>query len=504
MKKLLALLLLAAMLTLSLASCGPTSGPGGINPGDDDDIEYLDSIGDRNFEGEKVVFSTMGHYAYEIYYEDEEPDACDEELYKRNARLMDRFNVVIEPQYQEGQGADDHTAAVRNSVMNGDDSFDVSMVQIWMTGTLVMDGWFYNLREWVPYVKDSLNNGADWWSPDINTAYTIYGNQFVGVSDLNLSAIKTTWCYLFNKQMVEDENIATGLGYETLYDLVKDGKWTLEKVYTIIKDRYEDNTASGTGVDLRDDTDTYGMVVSGSWWLEIQCSAAGINLVTNDGELTPEITPFTSFTKVAEDIYNLSSCSGFYQPQSKSPVDMFAENSALFVMTTFGALESDVIHDSDVEFGVLPMPKANENQKKYHAGSQDAMTSIEIPTTWYDETRMDRVGAIVEAMSAESHRVVLPAYYDLILKHKNTRDEASIEMIEFIYEGRLYDLSQIHSQGKEGLYANGPSGTGTGLFYIMRELGKAPTTVSSWWDSAQELLQSRLDEIVEAYGSVND
>lgn len=503
MKRLLALLLLSATL-FSLVACpaaGPT-GPG--SSGDEGEIAYLDNIGDKNFEGEEVVFSTMDWTAYEIYYEDDKPDVCDEELYKRNARLQDRFNVVITPLYKAGHSAVLHTEDVRTAVMNGDDSFDVSMIQIWMAGPMVTGGWFYDLREWIPYVKDSLNSGADWWSPGINTSYTIYGHQYIAVSDLNLTALQGTWCCVFNKQMVEDENIATGLGYETLYDLVKDGKWTLEKVYTIIKDRYEDNTASGTGVDLRDDTDTYGMVVSGSWWLEIQCSAAGINLVTNDGELTPEITPFTSFTKVAEDIYNLSSCSGFYQPQSKSPVDMFAENSALFVMTTFGALESDVIHDSDVEFGVLPMPKANENQKKYHAGSQDAMTSIEIPTTWYDETRMDRVGAIVEAMSAESHRVVLPAYYDLILKHKNTRDEASIEMIEFIYEGRLYDLSQIHSQGKEGLYANGPSGTGTGLFYIMRELGKAPTTVSSWWDSAQELLQSRLDEIVEAYGSVND
>ena len=36
-----------------------------------------------------------------------------------------------------------------------------------------------------------------------------------------------------------------------------------------------------------------------------QENCIGINLITNDGELTPELTPFTSFTKVAEDIYNL-------------------------------------------------------------------------------------------------------------------------------------------------------------------------------------------------------
>lgn len=503
MKKLLAFLLLTAML-LSLTAC-PSAGPGGPGTGGvEGEIEYLDSIGERDFGGEEVVFSTMGSYAYEIFYEEEEPDVCDEELYKRNARLEDRFNVVITPMYQEGQGADAHTAGVRNSVMNGDDSFDISMVQIWQTGPLILDGWFYDLREWVPYVKDSINNGAAWWSADINNAYTIYGHQYVGVSDLNLSAIKTTWCYLFNKQMVEDENIATTLGYESMYEYVKAGKWTLENVYTLIKDRYEDNTTSGTGIGLRDDSDAYGILAGGSWWFEIQTSAAGINLITNDGELTPELTPFTSFSKVAEDIYNLATCNGYYAPTGKGALDLFSEGNALLCMTTFQGLESDVIHDSDVEFGVLPMPKANENQQKYHAGSQDAMTSIEIPTTWYSEERMERVGAVLEALSAESHRVVLPAYTELVLKHKNTRDEASIEMIEMIYEGRLYDLSQIHSQGQDQLYANGPSGNGTGLFYIMREFGKAPTTVSSWWESAQDLLEIRLGEIVEAYGSIND
>ena len=452
------------------------------------------------------MFSTISWSAYEIYYEDEKPDVVDEELYKRNARLQDRFNVVITPLYVQGHGAPEHVAGVRNSVMNGDDSFDISMVQIWLAGALVSDGWFYDLREWVPYVKDSLNSGADWWSPGINNAYTICGRQYIAVSDLNLTAVRATWCCVFNKQTVVDENITAKLGCDSMYDYVRAGKWTLENFYMLIKDRYEDNKASGSGVDVRDNGDTYGFVTNTPHYFELQATAAGVTLIRNDGELTPELTPFTSFEPIAEDIYNIVSSAGYFTPTGtgKTALDLFSEGTALFSMQSFGDLSMDVIHDSDVDFGVLPMPKADENQKQYWSGADDSMTSIQIPTTWYDMARMDRVGTILEAMSAESHRVVIPAYYELVLKHKDTRDEESIEMIELIYRGRRFDLAQIHSEGNVQLYATGPNGgTGDGLFYIMRVLGKSPTETASWWESSRDLLEIRLDEIINDYNSIN-
>lgn len=506
MKKLLALLLLFATL-FSLTAC-PAAGPAGPSGEDEEgEIQYLDTVGDKDFEGEEVVFSTIGWAAYEIYYEDEKPDVVDEELYKRNARLQDRFNVVITPLYKEADGAPEHVASVRNSVMNGDDAFDVSMVQIWLAGALVSDGWFYNLREWVPYVKDSLNGGADWWSPGINTAYTICGRQYIGVSDLNLSAVRATWCCVFNKQTVEDENIASKLGYESMYDYVRAGKWTLENFYMIVKDRYTDNKLSGSGVDIRDGSDTFGFVTNTMHYFELQGAAAGVSLVQNDGETTPELTPFTAFSKVAEDIYNIVSSAGYFTPTGtgKTAIDLFSEGTALFSMQAFGDLNKDVIHDSDVDYGVLPMPKANENQKQYWSGADDSMTTVQIPTTWYDTERMERVGAILEAMSAESHRVVIPAYYELVLKHKDTRDEESVEMIDLIYRGRRFNLSQIHSQGNVQLYASSPSGSGSGdgLYYVMRVFGKDPSVIATWWEASRDLLEIRLGEIIDDYNSID-
>ena len=492
MKKLLALFLLLASV-LCFAAC-----PGGQNPGttpggdDETEVDYLDNVGSHDFGGKTVTFSAMSSYAYEIYYEEEKPDDCDVQILQRNRRLESRFNIEIVSDYQAGDDANTHRARVNMALSNGDVTFDVAMVQIWMTGPLITDGYFLDLRHEVPYVKDSMGN-VEWWSDDINIAYTIYGRQFVGISDINLSAIKVTWAYLFNKGMEQEYNIASGLGYESLYDMVRKGAWTLDNVRGIVKDFYRDSDTDGI-IGQKDEADTYGLLSSGSWWTDVASAACGIRFITNDGETTPEITPFTSFAGIVNGLSDLALSNGFFTPTTTSAIDKFAQGTALMVMTTLGSLEGDTIHDSDVDFGVLPFPKADANQTAYHSGSQDAMTSLEVPTTV--EGRVEMVGAVLEALSAESHRVVLPSYYELILKSKNTRDQESLEMIDIIYEGRLYDFASIHSYNQDELYVAATNG---GLMYVMRHFINNPTSVANVWESASRALGIRLGEIVKKY-----
>ena len=65
MKKLLALLLLSATL-LSLIACPAADPTGPIGGDENEEIQYLDTVGDKDFGGEEVVFSTIGWSAYEI------------------------------------------------------------------------------------------------------------------------------------------------------------------------------------------------------------------------------------------------------------------------------------------------------------------------------------------------------------------------------------------------------------------------------------------------------
>ena len=51
----------------------------------------------------------------------------------------------------------------------------------------------------------------------------------------------------------------------------------------------------------------------------------------------------------------------------------------------------------------------------------------------------EMASVILEAMACESQNSVIPAYYDVMLKVKLTRDEVSASMLDLIFENRVFD-----------------------------------------------------------------
>ena len=99
-------------------------------------------------------------------------------------------------------------------------------------------------------------------------------------------------------------------------------------------------------------------------------------------------------------------------------------------------------------------------------------------------------------LNIDVHKIVRLCAYELILKSKNTRDQESLEMIDIIYEGRLYDFASIHSYNQDELYVAATNG---GLMYVMRHFINNPTSVANVWESASRALGIRLGEIVKKY-----
>ena len=69
-----------------------------------------------------------------------------------------------------------------------------------------------------------------------------------------------------------------------------------------------------------------------------------------------------------------------------------------------------------------------------------ASTTITIPVSVSDT---DRISRIVEDMAAVSAKIVRPAYYDVTLQVKLTRDEKSAEMLDLIFSNRVFDLGWL-------------------------------------------------------------
>ena len=59
----------------------------------------------------------------------------------------------------------------------------------------------------------------------------------------------------------------------------------------------------------------------------------------------------------------------------------------------------------------------------------------------------ERTGIIIEALSAESMYTLTPAYYDITLKTKLSRDEESAAMLDLIFENRVFDIGAMYNWG---------------------------------------------------------
>ena len=49
-------------------------------------------------------------------------------------------------------------------------------------------------------------------------------------------------------------------------------------------------------------------------------------------------------------------------------------------------------------------------------------------------------GMIIEELSFLSYRDILPVYYDVVLNVKLVRDEESVEMLEILFDSKVFDF----------------------------------------------------------------
>ena len=160
--------------------------------------------------------------------------------------------------------------------------------------------------------------------------------------------------------------------------------------------------------------------------------------------------------------YYSSTHSGRYNPDSSNT--MFANGN---VVLTYGAIGHLItgLADTYTNYGILPTPKYDEQQENY-IGACTEIPGI-IPVTAVD---LDRTGMIVEALSAEGYRHLVPAYYELALKNRYTYDTDSVEMLELMFDNRVLSFSYMYAPTMQQVINNVLGGnTNFASFYASRE-----------------------------------
>ena len=508
MKKILAIFLLCGMV-LSLCAC-PGNGPGVTPGGERGDGIWRDSIGEYetesgeeyNFGGDSLSISCRNDYVYEIYAETN-TEGIDPMVYARNKRIEDRFNVKVQPVITICKGADDQTThydEVANAIKTNNVKFDLVSMWAYQSGKIILSGGYLDWRMndgqgtyMVPFAGESIANGAEWWPSKMNDPSSVLGCQYVAISDMCLTSYENAYAIVYNYDKVTNENIAGRLGYADMYDIVDKGDWTLSLMNNIVKDMHQNSTTGGT--EDKDETDTYGLLVTAATGIDAFIHSLGYNVLNNDGVNMPQLWNVDgSMVTTIEDLRAMCNSKGAWIGTNMNVTQydqFFTEGHAYFATMKLERLRTTVLHGMENDYGILPYPKLNKSQEEYITGSEDHYNVLSIPLDQIGRTEI--IGVVIEALSAETGntandkdgRSLKSVFIDTMIKTNSTRFLQDEAMIDKILNGRVYDLVTYHHAD----LLIDQSDAANHLHAFFRVLVNNPDKeVRNYWDQGEQIL----------------
>jgi len=374
-------------------------------------------------------------YSKDIYVEEETGDTIQDAVYYRNRAIEEKYNIQIKGVFSGSQFND-----ARKSILSADNSYDMFTVPLQgATAQLAQEGLLVDLKQ-TPYI----DLDKPWWDQRANEQLSIGYKVMFTISDLLIIDKDALFIFLFNKDVIKEQ------GLEDPYLLVKNGTWTIDKMWDMAKDMPRD--VNGDGV--MDDADSYRLLTA-SHTIHGNVVSSGHFVITKDENDMPVLNithpmihaSYEKWLEINTDrantwIANDPKWNGKYSDIWMYQLEVLSEKRGLWLYA--GMDRVTTLRTFDFNFGILPNPKFDESQTNYYNHVHAwCTTAISIPVT----AEPERTGIVLEALTAESYYTLRPAYYEVSLKTKFMRDDESGEMLDLIFDTRCYDLGHVYNWG---------------------------------------------------------
>ncbi|MCL1859810.1 MAG: hypothetical protein FWF92_11335 [Oscillospiraceae bacterium] len=400
--------------------------------------KILPDLPDADYKNHKfniLTFGVTGSYEWEqtdlTATEENEGDIINDAVYKRNRAVEERYNITLNEihLYDSAFGT-----SLSKEIKAGTNEYDLISPRVIDSAGYMSSGYFMNL-----FNVDYLDLEKPWYDQGGIKEMSIDNKLFIVLTDALLSDDNATCITIFNKNIIKDN------GLEDPYALVRAGKWTVDKLYEMAKTTVKDLNGDGM---ITPDADQYGYTCWGDAMITYLHSG-GQRLVSKDDDDLPVLAfnnpqTYEIMEKVMDLLYD-ENVTGNVQKPAFDKIDfgdLFSENRVafgwcrLYMIPRLRAMETD--------FGILPIPKIYEAADAVYYSTVNVHTScaLSIPVTTED---LDRTAIIMEALSAESKYTLVPAYYDVSLKTKHSRDDDSAEMLDIILNNKVIDIGDVYN-----------------------------------------------------------
>lgn len=356
--------ILCIILIVILNSCGDNSTSGSADSVSSDEnlnnlnsviiedeiMQISDDLPERDYTGYKFNILSRSMYVYEFESERENGDTINDAVYLRNRTVSERYGVeIITHPFGNAEAGVNIMTPLDASILAGDDSYQMASAYTYLAAPQSTDGKYLNWYE-IPYI----NLNKPWWSDGFINAATINECTYIATGSLSLLFNEVIMSVFFNKTLAENYNI------ESLYELVDNGDWTIDKMNSYIKLATMDIDGDGVFTD----TDRFGLGINIFTHVDNFQYAFEISLTERDANGLPYISiEMDKMQSALEKINSILNDSGdcYLSNQARLPEGMFEGDRVLFMTSPLG--DAAIYRAMDSDFGIIPYPKWNTNQK---------------------------------------------------------------------------------------------------------------------------------------------
>lgn len=400
-------------------------------PATDENGYLRDELPELDFGGETVnllYWSDVENQEFEA--EEFTGEIVNDAIYQRNTTVEDRLNICYNWIGTPGNGGniDAYVGKVRDSHTAGDNSYDILASYSRSIASCLVNGFLTNLES-----AAYLDFDKPWWPDNLLEESTINGHLYFVSGDISTNALHMMYCVYFNRQILED------FALPNPQDLVAEDHWTIDKMIEL---------TSGTYIDLngnskRDVDDQYGFTIV-NFHNDAFYTGSGLKLIDKD----PDKILVISEDFYSEKAVDLLAKLGPWEASEevyKTPENYekpFTDGHALFNINR-AHYASKSLRDSELSYGIVPVPKYDETQVSYR-------TVMGNPVTLYGVTigcpKKDICTAVLECMASNGYRLTTPAIFENNMKRKYSTDDVNAQMYDIVRESISFELGRFFNK----------------------------------------------------------
>lgn len=394
-----------------------------------DENGYLkDSLPELNFGGETIHFlywSDVGNQEFEA--EEMNGELINDAIYQRNVGTEERLNISYDWIGTPGNGSniDAYVGVVQESHLAGDAAYDILASYSRSIAACMVNGFLTNLES-----AAYLDYEKPWW-PDNLLTESMVGDRLYFVSgDISTNVLHMMYCVYFNKQLLTDYSL------EDPQELVLADQWNLDKLIEMSSGYYQDVNGNGK----KDEEDFFGITLT-SYHNDAFYTGSDLKLVEKDDDKVLKISDDFYSEKTVDLLLKLSAWETTDDAylNDKLYTKPFTENRALFIVNRAQYAFKD-LRSADVSYGIVPVPKYDENQQNYRTvmGNPVTLYGVSLSTP-----KKDMCTAVLECMGSYGYRLTTPAIFENNMKVRYSDDDVNAQMYDIVRESISFELGRF-------------------------------------------------------------